>query len=64
MPENCHWTEVGRLYIYIYIYAMVCLNTCYDSEGYVFGLGCFCLVLSLSQVVFHLREWQQVYLIN
>ncbi len=20
MPENCHWTEVGRLHIYIYIY--------------------------------------------
>ncbi len=20
MPENCHWTEVGRLHLYIYIY--------------------------------------------
>ncbi len=19
MPENCHWTEVGRLYLYIYV---------------------------------------------
>ncbi len=19
MPENCHWTEVGRLYLFIYV---------------------------------------------
>ncbi len=23
MPENCHWTEVGRLHIYIYIYIYI-----------------------------------------
>ncbi len=23
MPENCHWTEVGRLHLYIYIYIYI-----------------------------------------
>ncbi len=24
MPENCRWTEVGRLHLYIYIYITHC----------------------------------------
>ncbi len=27
MPENCHWTEVGRLHIYIYIYVYIYTHT-------------------------------------
>ncbi len=26
MPENCHWTEVGRLCLCIYMYALCSLG--------------------------------------